>query len=44
MQLSRGDPTAYSMTDHISGEVVELYLAEEEKELGIWLTCKYALS
>ena len=35
MHLGRGDPTVYSMTDHTSGEVVELSLVEEEKDLDI---------
>ena len=26
------------MTDHTSGEIVELSLVEEEKDLGIWIT------
>ena len=38
MHLGRGNPTVYSMTDHTSGEVVELSLVEEEKDLGIWVT------
>ena len=37
MHLGRGNPTFYSMTDHISGEVVELFLVEEGKDLGIWI-------
>ena len=38
MHLGRGNPTVYSMTDHTSGEVFELSLVEEEKDLGIWVT------
>ena len=38
MHLGRGNPTVYSMTDHTSGEVVELSLVEEENDLGIWVT------
>ena len=38
MHLGRVNPTVYSVTDHISGEVVELSLVEEEKDLGIWIT------
>ena len=34
MHLGRGNPTVYSMTDHTSGEVVELSLVVEEKDLG----------
>ena len=38
MHPGRGNPTVYSMTDHTSGEVVELSVVEEEKDLGIWVT------
>ena len=38
MDLGRGNPTVYGMTDYTSGEVVELSLVEEEKDLGIWTT------
>ena len=37
MHLGGGNPAVYSMTDHTSGEVVELSLVEEEKDLGIWI-------
>ena len=35
MHLGSGIPTVYSMSDHTSGEVVELSLVQEEKDLGI---------
>ena len=38
MHLGRSNPTVYSMTDHTSGEVVELSLVKEQKDLDIWIT------
>ena len=38
MHLGRGNPVVYSMADHTSGEVVELSLVEEEKNLGTSIT------
>ena len=38
MHLGKGNPAVYSMTDYTCGEVVELSLVEEEKDVGIWIT------
>ena len=44
MHLGRGNPTVYSMTDHTSGEGVELSLVVGEKDLDVWITSNLKLS